>query len=277
MISAKIFECFRFEQALNQMVSGVAVPYWDSVLDSDLPDPRDSVLFTPDYMGSAGGSVNGPFAGFPVYPNCQSFGATLERHANGSANWLYNDNDINYFEYAHSLFSDLANDPVIEFDHGGVYQFFTGHMSDLNCATADPLFYLHHSFVDCTFQHFLDNTIPPVTPNDYPAPAAGGPDHQAWAQMTPCLFINNRDGLDASRYQQYTCDQRPSSISCGSHSHCGNLDALWCDYRLALFKCRARVKTGGNCTGLPDDACQPCTSGFTAQCAGNVCQCTWTG
>ena len=257
---------------MNQIQAGVALPYWDSVLDSDLPDPRDSVFFTPDYMGSAR-AIKGPFDGFPVPTNCHSFGATLETNSNGNGHWLFKENDINHVLGFYS-FSALANDPRFELDHSGIHQFFTGHMSDLNCATADSLFYLHHSFVDCIFQDFLDAANPPVTPSSYPSPALGDSHHQAGSLMTPCLGISNSDGLNASRYLHYRYDPRPSSMSCVSDSDCGNLDALWCDYRGSLLKCRARVKTGGNCTGLADSACQPCvTQGQTAQCVSDVCQC----
>ena len=267
--------CFRFEQALHHIEPGLALPYWDSVLDSYLPDPRDSVLFTPTYMGSARGSVNGPFEGFPVLSNCHLFGSTLERNANGNANWLYTEDDIDHV-LSKSSFSALANDPRVEADHGGVHQFFTGHMSDLNCATADPLFYLHHSFVDCIFQDFLDAANPPVTPSFYPSPALGDSHHQASSLMTPCLGIRNSDGLDASRYLHYRYEEKPSSISCTSDSDCGNPDALWCDTRMSPAKCRARVKRIGNCAGLPDAACRPCTTaGKTQKCVKKVCRCVW--
>ena len=42
-----------------------AIPYWDSVMDGYLPDPRASVMFTRDFIGEAdlnGFVVTGPFA-----------------------------------------------------------------------------------------------------------------------------------------------------------------------------------------------------------------------
>ena len=124
-------------------------------------------------------------------------------------------------------------------------------MSDLNCATADPLFYLHHSFVDCVFQEFFNSS--PSDPSSYLSNARGGFHHQSWAAMTPYLGIKNGVVLDASRYQHYTYKPKPSSSTCKKNSDCGNKYALWCDTRLDPAKCRVKVKTGGTCnnTGLP--------------------------
>ena len=115
-------------------------------------------------MGFASGTVKKPFARFPVLSNCHIFGSTLRRNADGNGNWLFREDDSDHV-LRKSSFSALANDPRVEAGHGGVHQFLTGHMSDLNCATDDPLFYLHHSFVDCIFQDFLDAANPPVTPS----------------------------------------------------------------------------------------------------------------
>lgn len=55
----------QYELALRQVDPGVALPYWDSTLDEGLPSPKDSVLWTPDFLGNGDGPVSsGPFAGW---------------------------------------------------------------------------------------------------------------------------------------------------------------------------------------------------------------------
>ncbi|KAI3413414.1 hypothetical protein GPALN_010908 [Globodera pallida] len=57
----------RVEIALRQVDPTVAIPYWDSTLESALPTPGDSHLFTAEFMGttdSSGNLITGDFAGW---------------------------------------------------------------------------------------------------------------------------------------------------------------------------------------------------------------------
>ena len=63
-----LFDCIlflnRFEYMLTQHEPTVSIPYWDTVLESKLVQPKDSVLFTDDLLGpNTGPLTSGPFAG----------------------------------------------------------------------------------------------------------------------------------------------------------------------------------------------------------------------
>uniref|UniRef100_A0A914CPE1 Tyrosinase copper-binding domain-containing protein n=1 Tax=Acrobeloides nanus TaxID=290746 RepID=A0A914CPE1_9BILA len=55
----------RYEFALRLIDPTIAIPYWDMTIDQILPDPKDSIMWTADFMGSvdSNGYLNsGPFA-----------------------------------------------------------------------------------------------------------------------------------------------------------------------------------------------------------------------
>ncbi len=43
---------YRLEIALRMIDPSVAIPYWDSVLEQNLPDARDSYVWTDDFLGT---------------------------------------------------------------------------------------------------------------------------------------------------------------------------------------------------------------------------------
>lgn len=61
---------FRMEIALRQVDPTLSLPYWDSTLDSRLPVPKDSVMWTDGLMGTSdanGSVIGGAFADFVTF------------------------------------------------------------------------------------------------------------------------------------------------------------------------------------------------------------------
>ncbi|KAH9495706.1 putative tyrosinase-like protein tyr-3 [Bulinus truncatus] len=76
---------YLYESNLRRMDPTVCLPYWDSTLDSQLPIPSLSSLWTADYLGTARGPlVSGPFAGWR-FPN----GAQIIRNVGVDGQLIY--------------------------------------------------------------------------------------------------------------------------------------------------------------------------------------------
>jgi hypothetical protein len=60
----------RVEIAFRRVDTSVSLPYWDSVMDSYLPTPAESIIWTDDFMGNTQGAVtSGPFSGWRTIEN----------------------------------------------------------------------------------------------------------------------------------------------------------------------------------------------------------------
>ncbi|KAH9495705.1 putative tyrosinase-like protein tyr-3 [Bulinus truncatus] len=149
----RIFLYF-YENALRQVDPTVCLPYWDSTLDNQLTNPSSSSLWTDDYLGTPRGPVvSGPFAGWRL-PR----GGQLIRNV-GADGELMNAADIQNVlsrrSYADIVTSDSANTPFnLEIFHGGPHVYVGGAMSQLDTAAFDPVFFLHHAYIDYIFERF---------------------------------------------------------------------------------------------------------------------------
>ena len=266
------------------------IPYWDCALDYPLPEPADSAVWTPDFWGEAVNEVdNGPFANW-VAPSdtCRNIGANLLRNTNNNKDDLYNKKLIEMLleptTYA-GLMLRPAAERSSEFEkfHGGPHNFVGGHMADIRCSPLDPVFWMHHSFVDCLWQEWIDNG------NDNTYPEIGEPgvteyglgvnpdDQMKNALMKPVGFmgnIKNNDGFRSNFYAGY--HQRPSKIQCTEDADChraGDLKLLWCD--TCINCCVAKIKEGGSCEGFidKDNACYCRDDIKTPKCQENICVC----
>lgn len=80
----------RFEDDLS-----VTIPYWDSSLDSLMPSPEDSALWTSEFWGNIKGAVTkGPHKNFPLIDNCKSDTSVTLKRKPGKSSSLFTKDKI---------------------------------------------------------------------------------------------------------------------------------------------------------------------------------------
>ncbi|XP_067652668.1 uncharacterized protein [Haliotis asinina] len=214
-----------YEVALQEVDPSICLPYWDSSLDNELDDPRQSPIFSPGFIGGGtvagnGGVVSdGPFAGWET-PN----DGPLIRNIGGDGE-LFTLESIEAIlsrERTRDIVPPLslpAND--LEFHHGGVHVYIGGIMNQLDTAAYDPVFYLHHAFVDYIWELFRTRQralrIDPQL--DYPE-EFGSPFHAPNETMGFNLNLTTEQGYSDDLTTSYEYDPSPDCSerrpTCGS-------------------------------------------------------------
>ena len=183
----------RFENALLQKIPSVSIPYWDSTLDEVLMNPTQSILFTDRFLGNGFGVVRtGPFARWVT------LAGPLIRNI-GQSGQLFN--SVTMARIAASVRMAQISEPnapvnsSLEFLHNQVHLWVDGQMGSLDTAAHDPVFWMHHAYVDYVWELFRNNQrrfgIDPTT--DYPAFV----NHTMHTALYPMGLANfrNIDGL----------------------------------------------------------------------------------
>lgn len=142
----------RFEEALRLINPRLSLPYWDSTLDNDMENPVNSIIWTVPFLGNGDGFVtSGAFANWqtPVGP--------LTRNIGGGSSLFSKENIRRILTRCRTReISDPTAQPSfnLEIFHGGPHNWVGGLMSGLNTAAHDPVFFLHHAFVDYVWEMF---------------------------------------------------------------------------------------------------------------------------
>ncbi|OWF37387.1 uncharacterized protein LOC110467506 [Mizuhopecten yessoensis] len=144
-----------FEEALNIEEPGLGgIPYWDSTIDNELgPLARVSIMWSGAFAGNGNGTVtSGSFAG-PTSEN------DLTRNVGGTGQ-LLSEEDVRNIT-SRTRFGEICGNAEpqydIEFKHGPVHIFVDGQMGVIRTAALDPVFFLHHAFVDYIWEMFREN------------------------------------------------------------------------------------------------------------------------
>uniref|UniRef100_A0A2C9KDQ8 Tyrosinase copper-binding domain-containing protein n=1 Tax=Biomphalaria glabrata TaxID=6526 RepID=A0A2C9KDQ8_BIOGL len=145
---------YLYENALRQVDPRICLPYWDSTLESELNNPLESSLWSAEYFGTARGPVRkGPFANWRL-----PVGTELIRNVGVDGDLLSNQiingilsrrryEEITSIEESGRQYSILSN-------YGSTHMYVGGMMASLRMSTYDPIFFMHHAFIDYIFERF---------------------------------------------------------------------------------------------------------------------------
>ncbi|KAL5022794.1 hypothetical protein ScPMuIL_001949 [Solemya velum] len=198
-----------FENALREKFPSVTLPYWDSTMDESLPRPSQSVIWGSRFMGNGNGVVRmGPFAFWqtPVGPLIRSVGTR------GNTFRLQDILRVLSRSRSSEISQPMAENTPFDFEdlHGDVHRFVGGQMAPLDTSPHDPIFYLHHTYIDYVWEVFRRNQrrrgIDPSS--DYPL--SSDPLH---APQSPIglLALRNIDGYsNVFTSRVYTYEVHPT-------------------------------------------------------------------
>uniref|UniRef100_A0A914HQA3 ShKT domain-containing protein n=1 Tax=Globodera rostochiensis TaxID=31243 RepID=A0A914HQA3_GLORO len=241
----------RMENALRQVDPTIAIPYWDSSLEAQLPTPADSHLFTKEFMGTTDEQGNLTYGHFA---NWKTIEGTNIRRRVGKDGKCFNETEINWFLSQVQIDQILApSAPKDGQTHGGVHTFVggllklpndtdvaDGDMAEQTRAANDPIFFMHHSFVDFLWEMWRQSKQTRENrQTEYPMDNAP---------------LQNRGGL-SNKYTDNMYEYAPRP-TCQMGPNCGS-KLLFCDRSHGQPHCAAKVRPGGNCTGFinGEDVC----------------------
>lgn len=208
-----------FETALRMKDPSVSVPYWASNLDSEMDDPTTSIIWSDRFLGNGDGFVTeGPFANFKVH----SSDSILTRNIGSSGSLMTNEGIHGVLSQNHT--SDIVSPTApqthnLELQHNTVHVWIGGNMDDLSTSAEDPVFFLHHSFIDYLWEEFRTRQkmlgIDPET--DYPTDNWGDDSHAPEANLG-FGDLRNVDALSNVLANMVKYD--PSPVCTRSHPTC---------------------------------------------------------
>ncbi|XP_052818274.1 putative tyrosinase-like protein tyr-3 [Mya arenaria] len=224
-----------FEEALRRVDDRVFLPYWDSSLDDNMPaGPGFSIMWDDDHLGTGSGVVDsGPFAGWEARET------PLRRDIARGVGSLIRQSRIDYL----MGFCRLADfNGRWEGSHNSVHRWIGGTMAR-SMAASDPIFYMHHAFIDYQWEIFRQRQrdICGIDPaSDYPPDNDNKPEHNKEERMIEMRFLDNIDGvMDFWTDNWFDYEDSPSCSN-----NCGGSPDLFCDEDINLCVSEMRFDIG---------------------------------
>ena len=233
----KSFLFVSYETALRRAVPGVSLCFWDTTMEDRLGSGLwgHTAVFSDDFFGNSRGQVvTGPFKNWPIP---EIYWSELEteflprslntagRPANVRAIDLifYGSNSRKHAQVTplgEGLDEIFINNTrrlvTIEGEHNVVHNWIGGAMVWANSAPQDPVFYLHHTYVDYMWEMFRRKMRrfgrDPTT--DYPEIGRNAPLHAADYPMIGFESFRNIDGYSDFFTQFIFQYESPSCLAC---------------------------------------------------------------
>ncbi|GMR51474.1 hypothetical protein PMAYCL1PPCAC_21669, partial [Pristionchus mayeri] len=258
----------RFELILRKHLPSphtLGIPYWDSSLDSPLPEPKDSIMFTPTFLGTTdtnGHVITGPYANWTTMEGTPSITREVGADPQGEfftqarIDFAIDQMNVNSVLAAtlplSTCLTHVLDDRLLEFSHDYVHYYIGGDMKPSWSSTNDIIFFLHHSMVDHIFELFRQHSQNRTQrEKDYPKSDENcfPPVHNIDSVMRFLEPTTNRDGLsNAYTDNMYEFAPRPTCEK--TRRDCGS-KYLYCDVaHNSEPTCMSKIRSGGNCTGF---------------------------
>ncbi|KAL4234834.1 hypothetical protein ACF0H5_006475 [Mactra antiquata] len=228
-----------YEEALREVNGTVALPFWDSRLDFHMADPVDSIIWTAAFLGNGDGFVRtGPFA------NWNTPTGRLARNI-GRFSTLMSAPVVDDI-LTRCQMSEISEPTAVarynlEFHHGGPHVWVGGQMRGLDTAAHEPVFFMHHAFVDYVWELFRirQATVCRIDPGtDYPSSATGL--HAPNRAMDGLPQFRNIDGI-ANYWTEFWYNYEDTPICSPRQQSCGS-PYLRCDVR--IWRCISESRVG---------------------------------
>ncbi|WKX90024.1 hypothetical protein Q1695_009118 [Nippostrongylus brasiliensis] len=261
----------RFELVIRHYLPNpnMGVPYWDSTLDAELPEPADSMMFTNLFLGETDDN------GFGRQWILREVGLNPagELLSRARVDWVVNNPDIHMVLGATLPLTTCPikaplDSRMLEYSHDYVHFYIGGDMGKSHSSSNDVVFLYHHSMVDLMFEHWRQKMQSRTErERDYLASdeRCFPPWHNIDSVMPMLHPLTNREALsNGYTDEMYEFAPRPSCSR--SRPDCQS-KYLFCHIpRKGDTRCMAKVRIGGNCSGF--EGTNIC---FAGECVKGVC------
>ncbi|EFO26758.1 hypothetical protein LOAG_01721 [Loa loa] len=272
----------RLEIALRLIDPDISLPYWDSTLENAIPESTDTILFSKELMGENdkyGNIING-FISHWTTPE----GRHITRHL-GQEGRPLNEDDIQAVMRHSDVIGVLAYTAPqpgcryptdwtsLEYSHANALVWVGGDMFHQTTSANDPLFFLHHVFVDSIWEYWRQHRQSrDARSKSYPPDLSecSGENHFAQNPMRPFEPLRNIDGIGNGYNERlYRYAPRPACPR-GQDQECGS-EFLFCDLSHGYARCSTKIRLGGNCNSYTHQE-NSCYSGFclSGRCTKNA-------